>query len=210
VVKEYGPLTDGDSGLEEQDAPREFHVGDRIRILAPGTWSNGYTGNVSKNIGEIAIVREGPDNAGNVGVESVGGGWGGYIDQQCLELVPAEPDPEPEEATSQGVEWPAEPGWYWASGEDRGNPAEGIARLNKAGNLNGVDRDWQDWSIYRDVDGDRLDSAVRVTPVPTELIEELRRRMERDLKTMPITIGTAAETAHAIFSWLDQHEEAQR
>jgi hypothetical protein len=110
---------------------------------------------------------------------------------------------DPPQNATQCV-WPAEPGWYWVRGVDSNSMSpsvEGFARLSEAGHFNGVDRDSQDWSIYRGVDGDRLDSAVRVTPVPTELIEELRAA--RNWR------GGLTEAVDAILSWIDQHEEAQ-
>ena len=112
-------------------------------------------------------------------------------------------DPEPDEPEEEYHPWPAELGWYWASGEDRGNPVEGIARLGEAGHFNGVDRDWQDWSIWPD-DVDRLDSAVRVTPVPTEEVQALREAVDDGDELGAVSI------ARDILAWLDQHEEAQR
>jgi hypothetical protein len=99
--------------------------------------------------------------------------------------------------------WPTVPGLYWVRGVDEGSPVEGLALTDGAGDLKSVPDVGRSWSICQSYAPDRLDSAVRVTPVPTEGVQALREAMANgdDLGALSI--------ARDILSWLDQHEEAR-
>lgn len=108
--------------------------------------------------------------------------------------------------------WPTVLGLYWVRGVDGGDRVEGLALMDGAGDLKSVPGVGRSWSICQSYAPDRLDSAVRVTPVPTELIDRLAAEVSKfawpkDLRFASSPIGGAAAE---IVRWLDQHEEARR
>jgi hypothetical protein len=62
----------------------------------------------------------------------------------------------------------------------------------------------RDRGIWEDEEDDRLDEAVPLTAVPTELIEEAQRE---SLNASSLGLRKAV---HAIFAWISDHEDGAR
>lgn len=208
------PTRTGDTVDAPQNATQEFRVGDRVRILAPGTWADGIHGAISRHVGETGIVVEEIDSDGDVGVK--GDGWEGAVALRHLAHVDPEPEGAPQDATQESIPWPqgADGPLFWVRGQDAGADVQGVAVLLDDNKLISTNNYWQVWQIWRiSLDkADRLYECVPVTPVPTELIDRLAAEVSKfawpkDLRFASSPIGGAAAE---IVRWLDHHEEARR
>lgn len=97
-------------------------------------------------------------------------------------------------------EWPTEPGLYWVRGVDAGEPVGGVAILDDEPPRR-VLAFVRDHSICEDEADDRLDEAVPLTAVPTELIDRLLSADE---------VPVWADVVEDIARWLDDHEGGAR
>lgn len=187
------PTREGDTVDAPQKPAHEFQVGDRVRILPPGTAADGFEGSASEHVGEIATVVDPAGSDGDLWVWGIG--WYSWVSAALAEPVDEEPAP---------VEWPIGPGLYWARGVDAGDPVEGFAILDDEAPRR-VLAFVRDHSICEDEADDRLDEAVPLTAVPTRLVDHLRGVIAVEAPDREIKI--AGET---IVRWLDDHEDGAR
>jgi ribosomal protein L21E len=256
----------GDTVDASQKPAREFRVGDRVRILDPGTYADGSRGRAATCVGEIVTVIYLPDPDGDLRVE--GDGWTGFVSAALVEPV-AEADPEPArefrvgdwvvvsrdaktvdggdvyfnrgttgritdgpdadgdlevtardnygelidqwvapkwltpapvEEPESGDPWPTEPGLYWVRGVATGDPVEGLAFLDDKAPRR-MRTFARDRGIWEDEEDDRLDEAVPLTAVPTELLDRLYGADDWDV---------LSDARHDMEQWTSDHEDGAR
>jgi hypothetical protein len=181
-------------GTGKEESAREFRKGDRVVVSRDAKTMDGD--NVYFGCETTGEITDGPDEDGDLEVTAHNSaGWLGeqWVAPKWLTPVPAEEsEPEP-------VEWPTELGWYWVRGVDQGRPVRGVADFfdSKGRWMSFVTGD----TIWEDTPGDRLDEAVPLTAVPTELLERLYAATDWE---------SALDARHGIERWTINHEAGAR